>query len=190
MSKWTKTYVVVSGTDRTLLNKLYKILTGIYGTNMPNCPKTFSYDDLIKALNLSNSSIICSATGENLRQESDGVIKWEDSFNGIAPNDVYKAIASVFKGLKVIYCGLDENEFPCITNDVDGLYFPQRYVLVEDMDGSFCKSLFNTFEELSDYISDYYGVSLSSPGDIQTFNNRYPNSRISEIEIRKTQYLF
>ncbi len=139
-------------------------------------------------MGVNTKNVICSGKGERLKQRQDSTIEWEESFNGIAQNDVYKEIASYFKGLRVTYCGLDENNIPVVTNDCDGLFFPVRYTVIEQDDGNNVINMFNSFDELAEYVSMYYGTTLSSPGKIRAFNDHFPNVRISEVKPRKTQY--
>lgn len=183
MNNWNKTYVVVSSTDRSLLNQLLSKIKAISSFG------SFNYKNLVKALGLNPSLHIGNACGEKVKQEHDGVIKWVERNQGIPPLEVYAAIAKALKGIKITYCGVDDNDIPFITNDVDNLYFPERFVLV-DLTQNKVLDKFPTIEELSDFISIRYGVDIQSQYDIKAFNDRFEDVRIAVIKEKKTQYYY
>ncbi len=188
MNKWTKTHVVVSGLDRNQLDNLYNVIKKLSVSYPQKSPKSFKYEDLLKELGVNANKVLCSGYAEKVTQRQDGIIEWEEYRQGLDQKDVYKELASYFKGVKITYCGLDSENIPFITNDVEGLFFPHRFVVIEVLDDEKEITLINTFDELSDYISEHYGTTISSPADIPSFNQSSPHTRVSEIVLMKTQY--
>lgn len=78
-----------------------------------------------------------------------------------------KFIKSKYPNIYIVYSSEESGNVYYVTNDVEGDYFPERYIL-EFTDGL---EYFNTLEAAAEYVKDLIGKDVKTEADIEVALN-------------------
>lgn len=78
-----------------------------------------------------------------------------------------KFIKSRFPNIHIVYSAEEPGNIYYVTNDIEGDYFPERYIL-DFTDGL---EYFNTLESAAEYVKNLTGIDVMSEEDIESALN-------------------
>ncbi|MBR6283749.1 MAG: hypothetical protein IKR25_05570 [Muribaculaceae bacterium] len=108
------------------------------------------YGNLVTILGGDWNDVYCRGSWSDLRLMSDDVLAWSDETAWGPMIEVFGLIEKTLPGLKVWYMAEEECMEIYETNDQDGIYFPERYVLRTDWDTEYDEELSQVLKVASD----------------------------------------
>jgi len=154
MPNWCFTSVVVDGNKKDV-RSLYSIMSKLESRKKPLVDNGFGntwLGCLVTKLGGDWEKIYCRGSWSNLYYK--GETLHFDTETAWGPmTEVFDFIKTVYPSLKIYYSSEEPGCEVFVTNDIDGIHFPNRYYLDSYDDPLY----FETIEEAADYVSGIVG---------------------------------
>lgn len=172
MPNWCDTTYHVVG-DRQELNALYEMMTKLYNMEKPLVENGFGTDwlgCLVEALGEDWNKVYCRGTFYDVDLSEDELRFVTDT--AWSPCDeVISLLKEKYPTLDFYYyaeepgCGIFQ------TNDADGSFFSDRYIVsINNEDSDFEYEYFETIEDACEWISEISGKTITNMEEIKSYN--------------------
>ena len=135
------------------VRKLYHMMKNLEERKEPLVENGFGtawYGNLVTILGGDWNDVYCRGSWSDLRLMSDDVLAWSDETAWGPMTEVFGLTEKAMPGLKVWYMAEEEGMEIFETNDADGIYFPERYILRTDWDTEYYEELSQVLKAASD----------------------------------------
>ena len=152
MPNWCITGVRVTG-PKDEVKKLYNMMKNLEEMDkslLDNGFGTAWYGNLVHILGGDWNKVYCRGSWSDLNLMGDDVLAWNDETAWGPMTEVFGLIEKTIPGLKVWYMAEEEGMEIYETNDRDGIYFPERYILRTDWDTEYYEELSQVLKIASD----------------------------------------
>jgi hypothetical protein len=174
MPNWANSTVIIEG-EKKALTELYNRMEALARRKEPLVPNGFGttwLGCLVADLGADWQEVGCRGDWYELEYDEEGNFMRFESETAWGPTeDVFRLIQQKYPTLKVYYsCEEPGNEVYC-SNDVEGKYFPYRYVVEASGKNVDCTTEdFITEAEAYKYISKLAGRTISTPEEVEAFS--------------------
>ena len=135
------------------VRKLYHMMKNLEERKEPLIENGFGtawYGNLVTILGSDWNDVYCRGSWSDLRLMSDDLLAWNDETAWSPMLEVFTLIEKAIPGLKVWYMAEEEGMEIYETNDADGIFFPERYILRTDWDTEYYEELSQVLKVASD----------------------------------------
>ena len=135
------------------VRKLYNMMKNLEEMKEPLVENGFGttwYGNLVHILGGDWNKVYCRGSWSDLNLMGDDVLAWNDETAWGPMTEVFGLIEKTIPGLKVWYMAEEEGMEIYETNDQDGIYFPERYILRTDSDTEYYEELSQVLKVASD----------------------------------------
>lgn len=183
MPNWCYTNYAVEG-DKQEIETLYDTMTELEERSEPlvenGFGKTF-LGCLISALGGDWKECYCRGEWNDLDLQG-GVLRFSTETAWSPCEDVIEFLKEKFPSLEFYYQAEESGMCFYQTNDKEGKYFPERYLLSGEGLSDFFKDFdtceyFNTFDELVDWFKEKCGVEVKSLEDIEELFEKWEEEK-------------
>lgn len=165
MPNWCYTSYVCIGSERDTRD-LYEKMRALSKRTASLLPNDFGKEwmgNVVAALGGKWQDIACRGEFSGLELDNDGVLRFSVMSAWVELSEVRQFIESCYSNLKMFYYAEESGSGYYVTNDVDGCFFLDRYILeFEDGDPMY----FETLEEMLGEVSEVTGVVCKSEDDV------------------------
>ena len=151
MPNWCFAGVRVDG-PKDKVRKLYYMMKNLEEMENPLLDNGFGttwYGNLVHILGGDWNKVYCRGSWSDLNLMGDDVLAWNDETAWGPMVEVFELIEKALPGLKTWYMAEEEGMEIYETNDADGIYFPERYILRHDWDTEYYEELSQVLKEAS-----------------------------------------
>lgn len=174
MPNWCTTKYVFVG-DQQELKDLYDVMKELENLSEPLVPNDFGTSwlgCLVTKLGMDWNNISCRGNWFDLIV-NEGELRFETSTAWGPCYSVMNLICEKFPSLSYFYQAIEWGNEIFETNDYMGKYFPQKYIVYFDIDGSGSDDeFFVNNKDLFVFLSKKFKTSITSMQDIETLNKR------------------
>ena len=143
MPNWCFAGVRVTG-PKNEVRKLYHMMKNLEKMKEPLVENGFGtawYGNLVHLLGGDWNIVYCRGSWSDLKLMADDVLAWNDETAWGPMTEVFELIEKAMPELKVWYMAEEEGMEIYVTNDADGILFPERYILRSDCDTEYYADL-------------------------------------------------
>lgn len=151
MPNWCFAGVRITG-PKDEVKKLYLIMKNLQEMKKPLIDNGFGtswYGCLVHHLGGEWSNVYCRGSWSDLRLIEDNVLAWNDETAWSPMYEVFELIEKAMPELNVWYMAEEEGMEIYVTNDADGIYFPERFILRTDWDTEYYADLPSLLKDAS-----------------------------------------
>ena len=151
MPNWCYAGVRIDGPQKKV-KKLYHMMKNLEEMENPLLDNGFGtawYGNLVHILGGDWNKVYCRGSWSDLRLEDDNVLAWNDETAWGPMVEVFELIENSIPGLKVWFKAEEEGMQIYVTNDKEGVYFPERYILSIDWESEYYEELEEVLEVAS-----------------------------------------
>ena len=152
MPNWCFAGVRIDG-PKDKVRKLYYMMKNLEEMENPLLDNGFGttwYGNLVHILGGDWNKVYCRGSWSDLNLMSDDVLAWSDETAWGPMIEVFELIEKAIPGLKVWYMAEEDGMEIYVTNDAQGVYFPERYILRTDWDTEYYEDLSQVLKVASD----------------------------------------
>lgn len=192
MPNWCTNHLVLVG-DNKEINQLNDLLTELENKKESFIPNGFGVNwlgCLVNALGGNWEKIRCRGEwyGHHIEDPSESLTNDPNKgelhiwiqYAWCACEEVIKFLEQCYPNMQIYYYAEETGCEVYETNDIEGIYFPERYAMTYYIEGDeleYDTQLFDTLEEALNWVSGIAGVKVEKLEDLETLN-----AKLEEID--------
>ncbi len=190
MPNWCCTAYVFEG-DAQEVKALYELMKGLEEKEKPTIENGFGtawLGCLVNALGKDWHDVRCRGHWDGLEFDECVLTFWTTTAWATC-NEVFDLVCEKFPSLSYYYRAEEPGMGDYYTNDIEGRYYPDRYIIDLSTDkGEWLTEYFEDLPSLYEWLEEIAGVPVHSEQDVQALKQRWeetnPNAYISINEFK------
>ena len=175
MPNWCNTAYTVTG-DTQEVKALYELMKGLEEQEKPAVDNGFGttwLGCLVNALGEDWNNIRCRGHWEGLEFDGEVLTFWTETAWSVC-NEVFELARQKFPSLSYYYRAEEPGMCDYYTNDADGIYYPERYVVDACSDKcDWYTEYFTTLQDAYAWLEQVSGVPVHSEDDVRALEKQW-----------------